>query len=167
LSDRQEGLTDASRPGAPRKITDVRVEVVVTRVLTERGPGRATHWPTRLTAGETGLSQSSVSRIWRAFGRKPHLVETRKLNTDPAFIDKVRDVVGLYMNPPEHALVLAVDEKSQIHPRPHRAPPADPPHYPRAHDPRLRRHRHQKFLRFLKVMDANVPQDLDLHVMLD
>ena len=87
---------------------------MVTRVLTEKGPGQDTHWSTRTMAGETGLSQSSVSRIWRAFGLKPHLVETWKLSTDPQFIAKVRDVVGLYMSPPEHALVLAVDEKSQI-----------------------------------------------------
>jgi transposase len=114
LGDRMEGLADAPRPGAPRKITDEQVEVVVTRVLTEKGPGQDTHWSTRSMAGQTGLSQSSVSRIWRAFGLKPRLVETWKLSTDPEFSAKVRDVVGLYMNPPEHALVLAVDEKSQI-----------------------------------------------------
>ena len=111
---RLKGLADTPRPGAPRKITDEQVEVVVTRVLTEKGPGQDTHWSTRTMAGEAGLSQSSVSRIWRAFGLKPHLVETWKLSADPEFIAKVRDVVGLYMNPPDHALVLAVDEKSQI-----------------------------------------------------
>jgi hypothetical protein len=91
-----------------------RVEALVTRTLTERGPGQESHWSTRTMAAETGLSQSSVSRIWRAFGLKPHAVETWKLSADPQFTAKVRDVVGLYMSPPEHALVLAVDEKSQI-----------------------------------------------------
>jgi len=113
MEGRVDGLADAPRPGAPRKITDEQVEVVVTRVLTEKGRGQDTHWSTRSMADETGLSQSSVSRIWRAFGLKPHVVETWKLSTDPAFIAKVRDVVGLYMNPPEHALVSAVDETHQ------------------------------------------------------
>jgi hypothetical protein len=110
-------------------------------------------------AAETGLSQSSVSRIWRAFGLKPHAVETWKLSTEPEFIAKVRDVVGLYMCPPGHALVLAVDEKSQI----------------QAYDlasgsviaQRYRRHRHQEFLRFLKLIGTAVPKDLDLHLVLD
>jgi transposase len=108
MEGRMEGLADAPRPGAPRKITDEQVEVVVTRVLTEKGRGQDTHWSTRSMADETGLSQSSVSRIWRAFGLKPHAVETWKLSADPEFIARVRDVVGLYMSPPEHALVLAV-----------------------------------------------------------
>ena len=102
-------LTDAPRPGAPRKVTDEQVEALVPPTLTE-GPGQGSHWSTRAMATETRLSQSSVSRIWRAFGLKPHPVETWKLSTDPDFIGKVRDVVGLYMSPPEHALVLAVDE---------------------------------------------------------
>jgi len=114
LEGRMGALADAPRPGAARKITDDRVEALVTRTLTERGPGQDSHWSTRTMAAETGLSQSSVSRIWRAFGLKPHAVETWKLSTDPEFIGKVRDVVGLYMSPPEHALVLAVDEKFQI-----------------------------------------------------
>ena len=189
---RLEGLTDAPRPGAPRKITDEQVEVVITRVLTQKGRGQDTHWSTRSMAGEAGLSQSSVSRIWRAFGLKPHVVETWKLSTDPAFIAKVRDVVGLYMNPPEHALVLAVDEKSQIQALDRTAPclpilpttPARMTHdYVRhgttslfaAYDigsgpviaQSYRRHRHQEFLRFLKVIDAAVPKDLDLHLVLD
>jgi transposase len=190
--ERMSGLTDAARPGAPRKITDEQVEVVVTRVLTEKGRGQDTHWTTRSMAGETGLSQSSVSRIWRAFGLKPHVVETWKLSTDPEFIAKVRDVVGLYMNPPEHALVLAVDEKSQIQALDRTAPclpvlpttPARMTHdYVRhgttslfaAYDvasgsviaQSYRRHRHQEFLRFLKLIDAAVPKDLDLHLVLD
>jgi len=190
--DRMKGLTDAPRPGAPRKITDEQVEVAVTRVLTEKGRGQDTHWSTRSMAEETGLSQSSVSRIWRAFGLKPHLVETWKLSTDPEFIAKVRDVVGLYMNPPEHALVLAVDEKSQIQALDRTAPclpvlpttPARMTHdYVRhgttslfaAYDigsgsviaQSYRKHRHQEFLRFLKVIDDAVPKDLDLHLVLD
>ena len=96
---RMDGLGDAPRPGAARKITDEQVEVLVTRTLTEKGRGQDSHWSTRSMAAETGLSQSSVSRIWRAFGLKPHVVETWKLSTDPEFIGKVRDVVGLYMSP--------------------------------------------------------------------
>jgi transposase len=192
MKERLDGLSDAPRPGAPRKITDDQVEVVVTRVLTEKGRGQDTHWTTRSMAGETGLSQSSVSRIWRAFGLKPHVVETWKLSTDPEFIAKVRDVVGLYLNPPEHALVLAVDEKSQIQALDRTAPclpvlpttPARMTHdYVRhgttslfaAYDvgsgsviaQSYRRHRHQEFLRFLKLIDAAVPKDLDLHLVLD
>ena len=90
------------------------VELVITKTLEERGPGEDTHWLTCPMAAATGMTQSAVSRIWRAFGLKPHLVETWKLPADPQFIEKVRDVVGLYLDPPEKALVLAVDEKSQI-----------------------------------------------------
>jgi transposase len=186
------GLADVPRPGAPRKISDEQVEVLVTRTLTERGRGQDTHWSTRSMAAETGLSQSSVSRIWRAFGLKPHVVETWKLSADPEFIAKVRDVVGLYMSPPEHALVLAVDEKSQIQALDRTAPclpilpttPARMTHdYVRhgttslfaAYDlasgsviaQHYRRHRHQEFLRFLKLIDSAVPRDLDLHLVLD
>jgi transposase len=132
MTDRMGGLADAPRPGAPRKIAGEQVEIVVTRVLTEKGRGQDTHWTTRSMAGETGLSQSSVSRIWRAFGLRPHVVETWKLSTDPEFIAKVRDVAGLYMNPPEHAVVLAVDEKSQIQALDRTAPacPSCPPPRP-------------------------------------
>src|SRR5690349_1003470 len=173
-SDRMGGLADAPRPGAPRTITDEQVEVVITRVLTEKGRGQDSHWSTRSMADETGLSQSSVSRIWRAFGLKPHLAETWKLSADPEFIAKVRDVVGLYMAPPENALVLAVDEKSQIQALDRTAPvlpmlPTTPER--RTHDyvrhgttslfaaydlasgsviaQHYRRHRHQEFLRIL------------------
>ena len=192
MEHRLGGLADAPRPGAPRKITDEQVEVVVTQVLTKKGPGQDTHWSTRTMAAETGLSQSSVSRIWRAFGLKPHIVETWKLSTDPEFIAKVRDVVGLYMSPPEHALVLAVDEKSQIQALDRTAPclpilPTTPAR--RTHDyvrhgttslfaaydlasgsviaQHYRRHRHQEFLLFLKLIDSAVPKDLDLHLVLD
>src|SRR5712675_2160641 len=111
---RLEGLGDEPRPGAPRTITDEQVELVITKTLEERGPGEDTHWSTRSMAAATGLSQTAVSRIWRAFSLKPHLVETWKLSTDPQFIEKVRDIAGLYMDPPAGALVLCVDEKSQI-----------------------------------------------------
>jgi transposase len=191
LEDRMDALGDAPRPGAARKITDEQVEVLVTRTLNEKGPGQDSHWSTRTMAAETGLSQSSVSRIWRAFGLKPRLVETWKLSTDPEFIAKVRDVVGLYMSPPEHALVLAVDEKSQIQALDRTAPclPILPTPERRTHDyvrhgttslfaacdlasgsviaQHYRRHRHQEFLRFLKLIDAAVPKDLDLHLVLD
>jgi transposase len=112
-ADRLEGLSDEPRPGAPRTITDEQVELVITRTLEEQGPGLDTHWSTRSMAAATGMSQSAISRIWRAFELKPHLIETWKLSTDPQFIEKVRDVVGLYMDPPEQALVLCVDEKSR------------------------------------------------------
>src|SRR6516165_7066993 len=110
---RIDGLTDQARPGAPRKITDADVEKVITQTL-ETKPKGATHWSTRGMAEATGLSQSTVSRIWRAFGLKPPRTETFKLSNDPFFIEKVRDVVGLYMNPPDRAIVLCIDEKSQI-----------------------------------------------------
>jgi transposase len=174
------------------KITDAQVEVLVMRTLTEKGRGQDSHWSTRAMAAETGLSQSSVSRIWRAFGLKPHVVETWKLSTDPEFIGKVRDVVGLYMSPPENALVLCVDEKSQIQALDRTAPclpllpttPARMTHdYVRHGTTSLfaaldlasgsviaqpyRRHRHQEFLRFLKLIDTAVPKDLELHLVLD
>jgi transposase len=187
-----EGLADAPRPGAPRTITDEQVELVITRTLTERGPGRDTHWSTRSMARETGMSQTAISRIWRAFGLKPHLSETFKLSTDPEFTGKVRDIAGLYLDPPDKALVLAVDEKSQIQALDRTAPclpllPATPARmthdYVRHGTTSLfaamdvasgsviaqhhRRHRHQEFLRFLKLIDAAVPSGLDLHLICD
>jgi transposase len=192
LADRLGGLTDEPRPGRPRTITDEQVEAVITRTLEEAGPGEDTHWSTRSMARETGMSQTAVSRIWRAFGLKPHIIQTWKLSTDPLFIDKVRDVVGLYMSPPENALVLCVDEKSQIQALDRTAPclpilpttPARMTHdYVRNGTTSLfaafdlasgsviaqpyRRHRHQEFLRFLKLIDTAVPKDLDLHLVLD
>ncbi len=110
---RLEGLLDEPRPGAPRKITDEKVEAVVTETL-ERTPKGQTHWSTRDMAKHVGLSHSSIGRIWRAFGLKPHRSENFQLSKDPLLVEKVRDIVGLYMSPPENALVLCVDEKSQI-----------------------------------------------------
>ena len=106
---RLAGLADEPRPGRPRLISDEQVEQVITATLEQDPAGGDSHWSTRSMARSQGMSQSAVSRIWRAFGLKPHLAGTWKLSTDPAFIAKVRDVVGLYVNPPEHALVLAVD----------------------------------------------------------
>ena len=108
-----DGLLDEPRPGVPRKIDDAKVESVLVQTL-ESQPPAATHWSTRSMARHSGISTSSVGRIWRAFGLQPHRSETFKLSQDPLFVDKVRDVVGLYLNPPDHALVLCVDEKSQI-----------------------------------------------------
>src|SRR5713101_913007 len=113
LSKRLDGLLDEPRPGAPRRISDAHVERVM-RLTLETVPRDATHWSTRAMARRCGLSQTAVSRIWRAFALQPHRVETFKLSKDPLFIEKVRDIVGLYLNPPDKALVLCVDEKAQI-----------------------------------------------------
>jgi transposase len=191
-ADRLEGLSDEPRPGAPRTITDEQVELVITKTLEEQGPGLDTHWSTRSMAAATGMSQSAISRIWRAFELKPHLIETWKLSADPQFIEKTRDVVGLYLDPPEKALVLCVDEKSQIQALDRTAPclpilPTTPAR--RTHDyvrngttslfaalevasgsviaQPYRQHRHQEFLRFLKLIDDAVPKELDLHLILD
>src|ERR1700722_12082660 len=192
LDRRLEGLTDEPRPGRPRLISDDQIERVITATLEQDPAAGDTHWSTRSMARSQGMSQSAVSRIWRAFGLKPHIVETWKLSTDPQFIEKVRDVVGLYMSPPENALVLCVDEKSQIQALDRTAPclpmlpttPARMTHdYVRNGTTSLfaafdlasgsviaqpyRRHRHQEFLRFLKLIDAAVPKGLDLHLVLD
>ena len=113
LTDRIEGLSDEPRPGRPRTIADETVAEVIERTLTAT-PADATHWSLRSMAGETGLSHTTIWRIWGAFGLQPHRVETFKLSSDPHFVDKVRDIVGLYLSPPDRALVLCVDEKSQI-----------------------------------------------------
>lgn len=113
VQDRLDGLLDAPRSGAPRTIDDARVDAVIAKTL-ESVPQAATHWSTRTMAREAGLSQTAVSRIWRAFGLQPHRQETFKLSSDPLFVEKVRDIVGLYMDPPLKAMVLCVDEKSQI-----------------------------------------------------
>jgi hypothetical protein len=103
LRDRLEGLTDEPRPGRPRTVSDEQVQAVITATLEQAPPGGDTHWSTRSMALSAGMPQSAVSRIWRTFGLKPHVVQTWKLSTDPQFIDKVRDVVGLYMAPPDNA----------------------------------------------------------------
>jgi len=191
LRKRLAGLLDEPRPGVPRKITDADVETVITKTL-ESAPRDATHWSTRSMAKATGFSQSAISRIWRAFALQPHRVETFKLSKDPLFIDKVRDIVGLYLDPPDRALLLCVDEKSQIQAL-DRSAPILPLHVGlperRTHDYRRhgttslfaaldvatgkiigechRRHRSQEFLRFLKTIDASVPPSLDIHLILD
>jgi transposase len=191
LRKRLDGLLDEPRPGVPRTITDADVEMVITTTL-ETTPRDATHWSTRSMAKAAGLSQSAISRIWRAFALQPHRVDTFKLSKDPLFIDKVRDIVGLYLNPADHAMVLGVDEKSQIQALDRSAPilPLQPglPER-RTHDYRRhgttslfaaldvatgkvigechRRHRSQEFLQFLKTIDANVPSELDLQLILD
>src|ERR671935_805627 len=188
---RLEGLSDEPRPGVPRSITDIQVEQVIVTTL-EETPTDATHWSTRSMARATGMSQTAVSRIWRALGLKPHLAETWKLSSDPQFIDKVRDLCGLYLNPPEAAVVLCVDEKSQIQALDRTAPvlplmPATPQR--QSHD-YLRhgttnlyaalnlasgmvisqltaRHRAVEFKRFLARIHAAVPVELDVHLIVD
>ena len=142
-----DGLHDEPRPGKPRPISDEDVERVIVKTLEEQ-PANATHWSTRSMAAATGMSQTAISRIWRAFGLKPHRTEEFKLSPDPQFIDKVRDIVGLYLNPPEAAVVLCVDEKSQIQALDRSAPvlAADAGRARAAH-PRLRPQRHHQPLR--------------------
>jgi transposase len=191
LALRLDGLVDEPRPGRPRTVTDEQVEAVITRTL-ESAPANATHWSTRSLAAELGLSQSAVSRIWRAFGLQPHRQDSWKLSRDPLFIDKVRDVVGLYLDPPERAVVLCVDEKSQIQALDCTAPifpmmpgvPARASHdYKRAGTSNLyaaldlatgkvigalhARHRAIEFRKFLATIDREVPAGLDIHVVLD
>lgn len=186
-----DGLTDEPRPGRPRTVTDAQVEEVIVKTL-ETTPRDATHWSTRAMAKEVGLSQSAVSRIWRAFGLQPHRQDTWKLSRDPLFIEKVRDVVGLYLNPPERAVVLCVDEKSQIQALDRTAPilpmlpgvPERATHdYKRSGTSSLyaaldiatgkvigrlhSRHRAIEFKQFLATIDREVPADLDVHVVLD
>jgi transposase len=186
-----DGLADEPRPGRPRTVSDEQVEAVITRTL-ESTPANATHWSTRSLAAELGLSQSAVSRIWRAFGLQPHRQESWKLSRDPLFIDKVRDVVGLYLNPPERAVVLCVDEKSQIQALDRTAPifpmmpgvPARASHdYKRAGTSNLyaaldlatgkvigslhSRHRAIEFRKFLATIDRQVPAGLNVHLVLD
>ena len=184
-------LWDEPRPGAPRKIGDEKVEEVVRTVL-ETKPKGATHWSTRMMAQNLGLSQSAVSRIWRAFGLKPHRSETFQISKDPYFIEKVRDIVGLYMSPPVNALVLCVDEKSQIQALNRTQPilPMRPgqverhtPEYQRNGTTSLlaaldvatgnvmgqcfRRQRTVEFKKFLDHLDAQVPEDLEVHLIMD
>ena len=191
LKTRLEGLYDEPRPGAPRKITDAQVEQIVTQTL-ENTPRGETHWSTRGLARATGLSRMTISRIWHAFGLQPHRTETFKLSPDPLLIEKVRDIVGLYMNPPDHALVFCVDEKSQIQALDRTQPllPMRPGQVERrTHDYQRhgttslfaalelktsreigqlhRRHRSGEFRQFLDGIEAQVPAGLEVHLILD
>jgi len=188
---RIDGLHDEPRPGAPRTIDDARIEGVIVKTL-ESLPADATHWSSRGMAKESGVSISSVQRIWRAFGLQPHRMETFKLSTDPNFVAKVRDVVGLYVSPPEHAVVLCVDEKSQIQALDRSQPmlpmrPGQPAR--RSHDYTRHgttslfaaldiatgrvigkcygRHRAAEFRKFLDEIEAAVPGDLNVHLVMD
>jgi transposase len=191
VESRLDGLTDEPRPGAPRQIGDEQIETVLVATL-ERQPEDATHWSRASMAEESGLSKSTVGRIWKAFGLKPHLVDTFKISNDPQFIDKVRDVVGLYLDPPEKALVLCVDEKSQIQALDRTAPvlpmmPGLPER--RTHDYLRhgitclfaaldvatgqvygsihRRHRAAEFKKFLAKLDTEIPAELQVHLICD
>jgi transposase len=191
LQSHLEGLYDEPRPGAPRQVGDDRIEEVVVQTL-ESTPRGQTHWSTRELAKATGLSRMTISRIWHAFGLQPHRSETFKLSPDPLLIEKVRDIVGLYMNPPEHAVVFCVDEKSQIQALDRTQPllPMLPGQAERrTHDYKRhgttslfaalevktsrvigqlhRRHRSQEFRQFLHTLDAEVPAHFDVHLVLD
>ena len=191
LAHRLDGLLDEPRPGQPRRITDEKVEEVIAKTL-ESTPKEATHWSTRSMAAEVGLNQTAVARIWRAFGLQPHRQDTWKLSKDPLFVDKVRDVVGLYLNPPERAVVLCVDEKSQIQALDRTAPilPMRPGVPERAtHDYKRHgtsslyaaldlssgkvigalhsRHRAIEFKKFLQTIDREVPAEMAVHLVLD
>jgi transposase len=191
LERRLDGLLDEPRPGAPRQVGDAEIDRVV-RLTLESAPADATHWSTRAMAKRSGLSQTMIGRIWRAFALQPHRVEGFKLSKDPLFIEKVRDIVGLYLNPPDKALVLCVDEKAQIQALDRSQPllPMRPGQAERrtsdyvrhgtinlfaALDAKAgtvigefhRRHRAVEFRNFLETIDAAVPAELDLHLILD
>src|SRR5512145_1373650 len=191
VTKRLDGLLDEPRPGAPRRISDEHVERVVRWTL-ETKPRDATHWSTRAMAKRSGLTQTAISRIWRAFALQPHRVETFKLSKDPLFIDKVRDIVGLYLNPPDRALVLCADEKAQIQALDRSQPilPLQPGRVERrTHDYTRhgtttlfaalnaksgeiigefhQRHRAREFRSFLTTIDAAVPPTLDVHLIVD
>jgi transposase len=191
LKARLEGLYDEPRPGAPRTISDDQVEKVVIQTL-ESTPRGQTHWSTRGLAKASGLSRMTISRIWHAFGLQPHRADTFKLSPDPQLIEKVRDIVGLYMNPPEHAVVFCVDEKSQIQALDRTQPllPMRPGQVERGtHDYKRHgttslfaalelktsrvigqlhhRHRSVEFRQFLDVIEAQVPAGLDVHIIVD
>jgi transposase len=186
-----DGLSDEPRPGRPRTITDEQVEAVIVKTL-ETKPKDATHWSTRSMAAEMGMTSDAIWRIWQAFGLQPHRQETFKLSTDPLFVDKVKDICGLYLNPPERAVVLCVDEKSQIQALDRTQPilPLFPGTPERAtHDYKRHgtsslyaaldlatgkvigslhaRHRAIEFHKFLQTIDQQVPRHLDVHIVLD
>jgi transposase len=193
VEDRLEGLADEPRPGAPRTLSDAQIEEAITKTL-ESKPENATHWSTRNMAKSLGLSQTAIVRIWKAFGVQPHRSETFKLSADPFFIDKVRDIVGLYLNPPEKAIVLSVDEKSQVQALDRTQPllPLAPGQAERGtHDyvrngttslfaalnvatgevlgQCYRKHRQQEFVQFLNRIDEAYPEQegVQLHLILD
>jgi transposase len=191
VAERLDGLLDAPRVGAPRQIGDDKVEEIVTTTLNTMPKG-ASRWSTRDLAKHSGLSHMSIARIWRAFGLKPHRAETFQLSTDPQFIEKVRDVVGLYMDPPTNAVVLCVDEKSQIQALNRTQPilPMRPgqlerrtPEYDRNGTTSLfaaldvatggvigrcfRRHRAKEFVQFLQLIEEHVAPGLDIHLIMD
>jgi transposase len=188
---RLDGLLDEPRPGRPRTISDEQVEQVIVKTL-ESTPRDATHWSTRSMAAEVGLTQNAVLRIWHAFGLQPHRQETFKLSKDPLFVDKIHDIVGLYLNPPERAVVLCIDEKSQIQALDRTAPilpmlpgtPARATHDYKRHGTSSLyaalnlttgkvisalhgRHRAIEFKKFLQTIDREVPAHLDVHLVLD
>ena len=191
VKQRLQGLLDEPKPGAPRRISDRDVERVIVKTL-ESTPKNATHWSTRSMAKATGMSQTAISRIWRAFSLQPHRSEAFKISRDPLFVDKVRDIVGLYLNPPDRALVLCVDEKSQIQALDRTQPllPMRPGQVERrSHDyvrhgttslfaalnvatgqvigECHRRHRSLEFQRFLETIERSVPEELQVHLILD
>ncbi len=191
LRDRVEGLLDEARPGRPRTIADDQIAAVIERTLRST-PADATHWSIRSMADVTGFSHTTIRRIWTAFGLQPHRSETFKLSSDPLFVDKVRDIVGLYLSPPTRALGLSVDEKSQIQALDREQPvlpmlPGMPErrthNYIRHGTTSLfaaldvasgfvigkcyRRHRAAEFLDVLKQIDAKMPPDLDIHIIMD
>ena len=188
---RLDGLYDEPRPGAPRQIGDEEIAETI-RLTLEAAPANATHWSLRLMARAVGHAPSTIHRIWQAFGLQPHRSETFKLSGDPLFVEKVRDIVGLYLAPPQRALVLCVDEKSQIQALDRTQPllPMRPGQAERrSHDYTrhgtlslfaaldtasgtvigkcFARHRGAEFLKFLREIEANVPDDLDIHLVLD
>src|ERR1700733_12606325 len=191
LKARLEGLYDEPRPGAPRRIGDDQVEKVIIQTL-ESTPRGQTHWSTRGLAEATGFSRMTISRIWRAFGLQPHRTDTFKLSPDPLLVEKVRDIAGLYINPPDHALILCVDEKSQIQALDRTQPllPMQPGQLERGtHDYKRngttslfaaldlktsrvigqlrQRHRSVEFRRFLDLIENQVPAGLDVHIIVD
>lgn len=191
VRDRLEGLLDEPRTGTKRQAGDDEIERVIQRTL-HRSPKNATHWSTRLMAAEVGLSASKIGQIWRAFGLQPHRSESFSLSKDPQFVEKVRDIVGLYMRPPENALILCLDEKSQIQALNRTQPllpmtPATAERKTYAYERHgttslfaaldvatgrvigkcYRRHRTTEFVKFLKIVDRETPPELDLHIILD
>jgi putative transposase len=185
------GLYDAPKPGAPRSISDEQIAVLIRRTLNTK-PQDGTHWSCRSLAAESNCSKSTIHRVWQAFGLQPHRQKHFQLSPDPLFVEKVRDIVGLYLNPPDKAMVLCVDEKSQIQAL-DRLQPLLPlglgyvegvtHHYKRHGTTTLfaaldiasgqvitqcqPRHRHQEFLRFLRLIEANIPAELDVHLVVD